>query len=448
MLYRLHTNILIVGLLAIGFLAAMSSGNVLSLTTPFTLVAFVTQLLLLLSFSRDESASYSDKTLFTTVLVYDLLLGLLTIIVANFYNGEKFLFEDPDAVFYFKEGVRSVDIGLVENIERIIRNYGFDDWGALLLSSILMYIIPSAYFMNAFYVFIGAVTAVMLYRIGKYFMPEVYAFLASLAYSTSSFIVLFHCTFLKESFFVFLVICSIYFFCKSVHDGKHWALLPVMISLFGVFFFRPPLVAFLLVAFVFYYAVSQRGSAISVFLYMAIAIGLVASLAFLQSQVEHYTEGGNSDALLAENGSANYSGGFNVFVGWFVAFLGPFPTLFPKGTEDPRLIHFYGAGLTYKAFMALPIWAGVYWAIKRLEVVMIPLLAFTLLEILAAGYILASFELRKVLLHVPFMYVLSFYGLYQMENNNVSKALKHYLTFTYFVVAIGVLVLWNLIRVK
>ena len=79
---------------------------------------------------------------------------------------------------------------------------------------------------------------------------------------------------------------------------------------------------------------------------------------------------------------------------------------------------------------------------------MIPLLAFTLLEILAAGYILASFELRKVLLHVPFMYVLSFYGLYQMENNNVSKALKHYLTFTYLVVAIGVLVLWNLIRVK
>ena len=447
MLYRLHYNILIVGLLTIGCLAAKSSGNVFSLITPFTVVAFVTQLLLLMSFSRDENASYSDKTLFITVFFYNLLLGLLTIIVAHYY-GDEFLFEDPDAVFYYKQGIKSADIGFIENAKRIINTFGFDDWGALLVSSVLMYIIPSAYFMNAFYVFIGAVSAVMLYRIGKYFMPDTYAFLASLAYSTSSFIVLFHCTYLKESFFVFLVISAIYYFYKSIEDGNHMALFLVFLCLFSILFFRPPLVAFFMIAFVSYYAVTQRGSAISVFLYMAIAVTLVASIAFMQTQIDHYTEGGNTDALLAENGSANYSGGFNVFVGWFVAFLGPFPTLFPRGIEDPRLIHFYGAGLTYKAFLALPLWVGVYWAVKRFEVVMIPLIAFTVVEILATGFILASFELRKVLLHVPFMYVLSFYGLYQLEKNKVNQTFKHYLTFTYFALAIGILILWNLIRVK
>lgn len=448
MLYRLQYNILIVGLMAIAFFTAMSSGNVFCLITPFTVVAFVTQLALLLSFSRDENASYSDKTLFITVFIYDLLLGLLTIIIAHYYNGDKFLFEDPDAVFYYNEGLKSADIGLAENAERIINRFSFDDWGALLVSSVLMYLIPSEYFMNVFYIFISATSAVFLYRIGKYFMPEIYAFLASLAYCTSSFVVLFNCTYLKETFFVFLVISSIYFFLKSIADGNHMSLFMVFLCLFSILFFRPPLVAFLLVAFVSYYAITQRGSAISIFLYMAIALAMVASVAFMQTQIDHYTEGGDAEAVLAENGSANYSGGFNVFVGWFVACLGPFPTLFPKGTEDPRLIHFYGAGLTYKVFLSLPIWAGVYWAVKRFEVVMIPLIVFTLVEILAVGYIMASFELRKVILHVPFMYVLSYYGLYQLENNNINKTFKHYLNISYFVLAIGILILWNLIKVK
>jgi hypothetical protein len=448
MLYRLHNDILIVGLLTICFLAALSSGKAFSLITPFTVVAYLTQLLLLMSFSRDMNASYSDKTMFVTVLVYGLVLSLLTIILAHYYNGDKFLFEDPDAVFYYKEGIKSADIGLIENAARIIRLYDFDDWGALLVSCFLMYFIPSPFFMNAFYVFIGAVSAVFLYRIGKYFMPEVYAFLASLAYSTSSYLILFHCTFLKESFFVFLVISAIYYFYRSIEDKNHLALIMVFFSVFSVFFYRPPLVAFFMMAYIAYYAITQRGTALSVFMYIMIAIGMVGSIAFMQSQVETYTEGGNTDELLLENGSANYSGGFNFFVGWFVAFLGPFPTLFPMEGADPKLINFFGAGLTYKAFIAIPFWVGLYWAIKRFEVVMIPMVVFAMAEILAAAYILASFELRKVLLHVPFMYIMSFYGLYQLENNKVNKTFVRYLTFSYFAFAIGVLVLWNLIRVK
>lgn len=448
MLYKLHNNIFIVGLLTIGIIAAMSSGNVFSLITPYTIIAYITQLLLLLSFSRDDNAHYSDTALFITVLVYGFLLSLLTIMVAHYYNGDKFLFEDPDAVFYYKEGIKSANIGLVENASRIIRMYDFDDWGALLVSCVLMYFIPSAYFMNAFYVLIGAVSAVLLYRIGKYFMPETYAFLASLAYSTSSYLILFHCTFLKESFFVFLVICAIYYFYKSIADGNHMALFMVFLSVFSIFFYRPPLVAFFLMAYIAYYAITQRGTAVSVFLYMMIAIGLVGSVAFMQSQVDSYTEGGNTEELLLENGSANYSGGFNFFVGWFVALFGPFPSLFPTGVADPKLINFFGAGLTYKAFLAIPFWVGLYWAVRRFEVIMIPMIVFAMAEILAAAYVLASFELRKVVLHVPFMYILSFYGLYQIENNKVSKTFKQYLTFSYFAFAIGVLVLWNLIRVK
>lgn len=447
MLYRLHNNILIVGLLAIGILTALSSREAFSLMTLFTVVAYTTHLLLLMTFSRDINASYSDKTLFITVFVYSLVLGLMTILLGHYYNGEKFLFEDPDAVFYYKEGLKSFDIGILENAKRIIRLYDYDDWGALLVSCVLMAIIPSEYFMNFFYVCIGALSAVYIYRIGKYFMPAIYAFLASLSYSTSSYLILFHCTFLKESFFIFLVLCSIYYFYKSVIDGNHLALIWAFLCTFSIVFYRPPLVAFIFMAYIAYFVVTQRGSALSLFLYMAIAVVLAASIAFMQSQVDTYTEGGNTDELMLENGSANYSVGFNFFVGWFVAFLGPFPTLFPAENADPKLINFFGAGLTYKAFIALPFCLGVYWAIKRFVIVMIPMTVFALLEIMAAAYILASFELRKVVLHVPFMYLLSFYGLYQMEDNEISETAKQYMTITFFAFAIGVLVLWNLIRV-
>lgn len=302
--------------------------------------------------------------------------------------------------------------------------------------------------MTIFYLLIGAITAVLLYRIGKYFMPESYAFLSALAYSTSSYVIMFHCTFLKESMFVFLVVCVIYFFNKSISDGDHKALLAVFVFIILILFYRPPLIAFLLVAIGTYYAITQRGKAVSVFLYGMIAVALVASLAFMQSQMDHYTEGGNTDELLAENGSQNYSGGFNYFVGWFVSFFGPFPTLFPLVSLGPRNMNFYGAGLVHKLFMALPLWIGVFYAVKRFNLQIIPLLVFTLVEMAATGFIMASFELRKVLLHVPFTYIITFYGIYQFENSEVSEGNKRLLEFAGYALTIGILFLWNVIRVK
>lgn len=449
MLYRLHNNIFIVGLLTLVFLILMSSGRAYSAITVFLLFAFITQVALLIWYSQGETNSYSEKELFIAVLLYSFFLGGIIISMSYFfYGGEKFLFEDPDAVFYYREGIRTQDLGFVENTKRIVTKFGFDDWGALLFSNIMLSIIPSFFFMNIFYLLIGAITTVLLFRIGKYFMPESYSFMAALAYSTSSYMMMFHCTFLKESLFVFLVVCVIYFFNKSIADGDHKALLAVFFFIILILFYRPPLIAFLLVALGTYYAITQRGKAVSVFLYGIIVVGLVVSMAFMQSQMDHYTEGGDTDELLAENGSQNYSGGFNYLVGWFVSFFGPFPTLFPLASLGPRNMNFYGAGLVYKLFMAFPLWIGVFYAVKRFNLNIIPLLVFTLVEMAATGFIMASFELRKVLLHVPFTYIIAYYGIYQLEKSKVGEFNKRLLEFVGYALTIGILFLWNVIRVK
>jgi len=51
-------------------------------------------------------------------------------------------------------------------------------------------------------------------------------------------------------------------------------------------------------------------------------------------------------------------------------------------------------------------------------------------------------ELRKVMTHIPFTYILAFYGLYQWERREkglIAEPLFHGF-------AIGVLILWTLIR--
>lgn len=439
----------IVGLLTFGFLVVMVSGRAHYAIIPFTLFAFVTQILMLLWFSDERRVFYSEKVLFLTVFLYSIFMGGLIIIVSYFfYGGEEFLFEDPDARFYYREGLRVVDLGFVENAKRIVMKFSFDDWGALLFSNFMLSINPSFFFMNGFYMFIGAVAAVLLFRIGKYFMPDSYAFLAALAYGISSYMVMFHCTFLKETYFVFFVICAIYFFNEYIHHGSQGAMLGVILSIIAIVFFRPAVSAFLIVGFIAYYAVSTKGSAVSIFLYGAIVVGLVGSMAFMQSQMDHYTEGGDTDELLAENGSHNYSGGFNYFVAWFVSLFGPFPTLFPLASLGPRNMNFYGAGLMHKLFMVLPLWTGVYYAVKRFHVQMIPIVVFVLVEMAATGFIMASFELRKVLLHIPFTYIIAFYGLYQIEKSEMSERNKHLLEFAGYGLTIGILFLWNVIRVK
>lgn len=447
MLYRLHNNILIIGLLVIGLLASMAMERALSIVSLITLFAYISQLFLLLYFSREKDVFYTNRALFWIVLIYNLILASIIVAMSNLYGGEKFLLSDGDAALYYREGLKSTNLGFIENAKRITRLHPSADWGALIFSSFMMYLIPSRFFVNTFYILTGTVSSVMLFSMGKYFMPKAYAFLAALAYGTSSYLILFHCTYLKESLFLFLIVTSMYCYYKSIIEGKHGLLIVVLICLFCIIFFRPAVAAFLIISFVSYYAITLRGSAISLFLYLTIAVGMVLSLTFLQGQVDHYTAGGDTDKILAESSSGNYSGSFNFFVGWFAALFGPFPTLFP--VANPKPMHIYGAGLVYKAFLVIPFWLGVLFAVARWNVRIFPMVMFVVAEMAASAMVLASFELRKVVLHMPFIYVISFYGLSRLKKSvYFSESLKRIAEYACYAFAAGVLFMWTIIREK
>lgn len=444
MLYKLHINILLVGLLTIGFIASMVIEKVFCLMTFAPLLAFITQVVLLLYFTKDEEKEYSETTLFSVVLSYTLLLGACFMLLSVYYDDDTFVFNKADAMFYYRESSKVNDLGLMGVLEYITGRYKFDDWGALVFYSTMMSIIPSKLFVNFIYTILGSISSVYLYRIGKNFMSNKYAFLAALAYSTSSYVVFLNCSFLKEPFFLFLVINVMYHQYNAISKNSYKSLFGVGFFIVLIFFFRPAVGAFLAGSIFVYYGVTQKRNAISLFLYIAALCVVAVSMKSIMDIFNKNTAGGDMDTMVGETNNASYSGGFNYFVSIFGAFFGPFPTVFSKVT-GPSYLEFLAAGLVYKLFLIMPFWYGVYLVFKNKMLKMLPMTVFTLIELLLTGMVMASLELRKVILHIPFMFIIAFYGMYK---GFIPSNMNRFINTIAYALVIGIMFLWNVIKVK
>jgi hypothetical protein len=95
--------------------------------------------------------------------------------------------------------------------------------------------------------------------------------------------------------------------------------------------------------------------------------------------------------------------------------------------------------------MIFPFLGGLYLIIKNKVLELLPITMFILVEMLATGMIAASLELRKVMPHIPLTYIVSFYGLSKWQESKVLQRIPNTLVFG---VAIGILLLWNVIKAK
>lgn len=443
LLYKINTDIFVIGLITIGILSAIVIDRSLCWMTAGTLFAFTTQMGLLVYFSREDGFEYKENILFLSTFCYVLILGTIFMSISDYYDNDTFMFSKLDAMLYYTESMKVHNGDVSTHIAYIMKHHDFDDWGAILFDSMAMYLVPNKLFLNFIYMITGCISAILLFRIGKHYMSDAYAYIAALSYATSSHLIYYYCSFLKEAMFTFIIICTVYFIDQLIVEKRNSAFGGIIISLFLLMFYRPAVAAFVTMGFLSYFAVAKRGSAISVFLYIGIAGGLVVSLAAMQSLLDLYTHGGDMDHIVEYGTKENYSSGFTYFVSLFSALFGPLPTLFPKIEGRPITINFYGAGLTYRTFLILFYWVGLYFAIKRRNIYMMPMIVFVTIEMLATGIVMASQELRKVLPHVPFMYIIMFYGLYEWQSSDLRKRLPGSYFYTF---AISLLILWTAIR--
>ena len=442
MLYRLQNNIFICCMLVFGFMACLLNQRAFDLIAASSLLAFVTQMAMLLYFSKENRTVYSEKALFVVVFIYSLLLGTILMAVSFYYDGDTFMFNKGDAILYYNDSIRADRVGFLQNMAFIMKKWEFDDWGSFFFDSLLMSIIPDKLFLNFAYMLCGGISSVLLFRIGRHYMPDAYAFMGALAFGTSSYLIAFHCTFLKESLFVTLIICTMYHICRFIHKESPYAAFGAIFFLILLFFFRPAVAAFIIMAFSLFFAIKMRGSALSLFMYMALIVVFFIALGSMMSMADRYSSGGEEKLALSGNDKA-YSGGFNTFVNLFGGFCGPFPTIFTRQGEPPSAIQPYASGLTYKLFLILPFWTGIYYLLKNKLFELLPIAVFTLVEMLACGMVVASLELRKVMPHIPLTYIIAFYGLSKWEE---TKFLRRVPEPVIYGLAIGILLLWNVIK--
>lgn len=442
MLYKLNNNIFICGLLSICMIGCWLNQSALDMMAVGTLLAFISQMSLILFFSIEGRNAYSEKTLFIVVFLYSLMLGTVFMTLSYIYEGDTFMLTKADAINYYNLSMRAHDVGFLPNMAYIAKFYDFDDWGAFAFDSFLMSIIPNKLFLNFVYMLLGAISSVMLFRICLHYMPNSYAFVAALSYCTSSFLILFHCTFLKESLFTTIIISAMYNLCRFINKESSSALGGLILSVGLLFFFRPAVAAFIIMSIFTFFAIKQHGSALSLFMYMAGAVIFIIALQYMMTIADRYSAGAVDKLEVSGNAKA-YSGGFNTFVNLFGGFFGPFPTLFTKGGAAPSTLQFYAPSLTYRLFLVFPFFAGLYFVFKKKVLELFPITIFILAEMLASGMVVASLDLRKVMPHISFTYIVSFYGLSKWQAEGVGKIIPEVCI---YVVAIGIMIMWNIVK--
>ena len=444
-IYRYTTHIFFIGLLIYAMVAVKMTERVMTVMVLTSLLTFMSYLGVMLYSARREEQFYTSKKLCSTVLLYTVLTSMVFMGISYYYTEDTFLFSKGDAMFYFSNAQRFADSTLEEGLRYITSNYEFDDWGGLFFSGFLINIWPEKEIVNVAYLFLGMIGSLYLFWTGRLFMPSRYAYQASLAFSISSFWIFFHSGFLKETTMVFIIIAAFYHI-YSFLETKH-VLQAVFAAFFvmGILFYRPAIAGFIIISVMTYYGILMRKRAIGFFL-IFFAIGLfVVSFSYMMHMADKYTAGGDIDGVVSYRSNSSYSGSFNYFVSFFGAFLGPFPTLTSPDPEQPRHLQFLAPGVIYRLFLAIPFWLGVWLFLKEKALKVLPLVLFIIVEMLATGALCASLELRKVLPHIPLMYIISFYALYHYSKEKQQTFLWQKAS---YIIAFGILVLWNLIKVK
>lgn len=445
LLYRYQTHLFLIGALMYGLTASLLAERAITWMVGASFLTFCSQVALLFYYVDKEKHSFSTKRLYTTVFIYTLLHAALFMAISYLYTGDTYMFSKSDAMLYTELSQKFIDLGIADGIKYLSSHINMDDWGAVLWDALCLSIVPDKLFLNFMYILLGTFGSIYLFKIGRFFMSDKYAFLASLTYSTSSFWIFYHCGFLKETAMVFFIIAAMYhaysFVIRQNFVGLGYAIL------FGslLIFFRPAILGFLVIAFMFFYAIRHRKNALGFFLLIA-ALGLSVLVIDKMSQtIDKYTAGGDLDGVISYRSNANYSGTFNYFLSFIGAICGPFPTIPSSVPETPKYIQFYAPGLIVKLFLALPFWLGVTHFIRQRQWQAIPLISFILIEMLATAVICASMELRKVLPHIPFMYIASFYAIYKYDQSEHREIPLQKVS---FLVIFLMLFVWNIIKVK
>jgi len=387
---------------------------------------------------------YSYSRLYGFVTLYSLLTVCLFWWFSIEMTGNTFIFSERDARLYEKVAMTLKDCSWANMIPYLTMYLkDFEDWGGPVAMSILLRIVPDKIFMNLCYILVGGFTALLIFRIGLRMMSQQNAFLAALTYSISSFNIFFYGTFVKETIFIFLIVLLFNSLYRYIDENHDVSIIYVIVYSILLCFFRPAVTVFIWFGIFTYFLFLKGGSITKVVILAIVGIAFIVTLSFLQHTVSKYTLGGDIGHLLDTKESTQLSQRSSYFLNFFAACFGPFPTLF--GTVHTARACIYGPGLYYKLFLMLPFVLAIWKLIQNRMVQFYPMLVFIVIEILSVAVVQRGFELRLTLPHLFLVYILVFWYLDKIQEEE-ENCLFHRLYIPVNISVFLIVMAWNILR--
>ncbi len=412
----------------------------------YAVVSVITYFYTIYLTSIQKRYFYRYENLGIMVILYSLIFVALANFISYIYDKNFFVFSVSDALFYHSNVVKMSKMGFVKGVEYYLTFMEVDDLGMILILYPLYQIVQSNLIVNGFYLIVGVITAFGMFDLAKHFMSRRYAFLSSLSYSISSFTLFYHSSGLKESFMVMTVLLAVVFYYRF-EDSKNIFILIVASIFWGLIFLFRPAVAYLLLGSIglgTLFAIEGK-KILKLFAFIGaityVVIGGVAS-----EHVDEYTNGGVDSLIEARESENMVIGGlgFTYAVNILSQTVGPIPTVL---SPTKILTMFYTPGLIYRVMLSIPFWIGVFFIIKLKESTIYKIVLFTIFEMGALAFLMDGMELRVALPHIPYVFIVAFWFMYQYDSNIIIIKRKR-LFKSFFFSSISMLTLiilgWNM----
>lgn len=405
-----------------------------------SLISFIVYGSVIWKVSLKNISFFKKGNLFLIVFFVSVFECTLYKLLSYYIDGDLFLFSKADAGLYYSESIKMSKMSWGDSFSYIFNTYGFDDLGAFLWMSFTFRLLPSLIFLNLFYCIIGSLSALMIFEISRFFIPCRYAFIASLAFSISSFIVTHHSYCLKESVMIYFVIASFYFFYLHIHIRNVCYILLTLLCVCVVFMFRTPTALLLVATFgLTYVLLYTKGLAVSI-LGIAICI-LIGCTSLFSYTYDRYLRGGETELILERKNQLAGDGGIvNQLADPIAALAGPFPSIKIASMKGTSL---YASGLLFRFLLSAPFFIGACRIIEERHIRMYPFVLFFLGNAIGVAISVKGLEVRLSMPHMAMMYVVAFWALAKCDYDKFSFAISSKVIYSYFIVVLGLCLLWN-----
>jgi len=414
-----------------------------TLNVYFIILLFILSYFVILKYtSRKNSAFYTEHNLRKIVFWYSIIGVAILNILYFTHDGTFFSYNAVDELLYDKDGRLFASLPFYKGIVFLLnRDVPYDDLGAILYVGTIYRIIESPLLVHFLNIIFGTISATILFRIGRLIMSARYAFITSLAFFLSSFIIYYESIGLKETFFLMLVLITFYNYYLFLIKRKMHNFYIALFFGAAILLFRPAVLGMTVISLgigtLLFYSVGLRNIIISIILAITF-ISFFDTFKHLFSSFSSFQQ----SILYRSDAVEKSTEKIAIATAFTSSLIGPLPTILPRVENVNQSL--YAAGLLMRVLLAAPFWFGVVYIIKHRIKFFYGFLAMILIESAALVYIMESYELRYHLFHLPFVFLIAFFYLSEIATYSKIKyrrTIHQLFAFTCFLILL--VLYWN-----